>query len=392
MIGLLAILHALIDATSVSRVFSSIRGLSPGTMTFWILMYNLLAFAPQVFLGAAADLFAGRERRQTAKRLSAGPYSSNVYMAAAMSGALLVFAGAVISMPMQAEICLVALGNSLFHVGGGGYTLHNSRGRAAWAGVFVGPGSLGLALGTLFPRNVYFYAAALGGLVVCAALLFAAGMRKKNEAASGQLVTDGAEQDVPSLKWNSAGDLSLKALTPKILVAGVCLLCLAVVFRAFGGSFPAFTWKTGAVMALTATLFVMAGKMSGGFAYDRVGPAKTIIASIVIAGPLIAFFPDQSVPSLIGLFCLNLSMPVTLVLLYRFLPRYPAFAFGLAASSLMPGTMFGDLLKSGSWHLTGMSRNLLFIGCSIIALACVLIAIRWKAITSNRRKEELSDV
>lgn len=367
MIGILAIFHAMIDAASVSTVFSSVKGLPPATMVGWILIYNLLAFAPQVFFGALMDLYAGRKRHLSPELSPADFNASRVYLTAVLIGAALVIIGAAFKMPMAPGICFVAIGNSIFHVGGGGYTLHTGKGKAAWAGVFVGPGSLGLALGTLFPQNMTLYAIALtvlSALVIAVRLL---NERKGKETAAPVMVS--------------------YSFSTRILTAGAFLLCLAVAFRAFGGSFPAFSWKTGTAMALMTAIFVMVGKMSGGFACDKFGAAKTILVSILLAAPLIAFFPDQASASLAGLLFLNISMPITLILLYRYFPRYPAFSFGLAASSLLPGTLAGDLARAGTVQLHIHTRSLFFMICSLLALFCVLIANRWITKAKTKMKE-----
>lgn len=46
-----------------------------------------------------------------------------------------------------------------------------------------------------------------------------------------------------------------------------------------------------------------------------------------------------------GQFLLNLTMPVTLWLLYLAMPDSPGFAFGLAASALWPGTLVGRMMN-----------------------------------------------
>ena len=144
-------------------------------------------------------------------------------------------------------------------------------------------------------------------------------------------------------------------------------------------------------MALLTAIFVMVGKMSGGFACDKFGAAKTILVSILLAAPLIAFFPDQASASLAGLLFLNISMPITLILLYRYFPRYPAFSFGLAASSLLPGTLAGtlagDLARAGTVQLHIHTRSLFFMICSLLALFCVLIANRWITKAKTKMKE-----
>ena len=66
---------------------------------------------------------------------------------------------------------------------------------------------------------------------------------------------------------------------------------------------------------------------------------------MLCAAGLVAFCAAWEIPSLIGQFLLNLTMPVTLWQLYRALPREPGFSFGLAASALWPGAFLGKVLN-----------------------------------------------
>ena len=85
----------------------------------------------------------------------------------------------------------------------------------------------------------------------------------------------------------------------------------------------------------------MAGKTAGGFILDKIKAGWLIVFSVVLAGPLIAFFTHNVTLSIIGQFLINCSMPLTLIMLYRMLPDYPGFSFGLAASFLFPGMIIG---------------------------------------------------
>ena len=69
------------------------------------------------------------------------------------------------------------------------------------------------------------------------------------------------------------------------------------------------------------------------------------------AAVLTAFCAAWAAPALAGQLLLNLTMPVTLWLIYRAMPESPGFAFGLAASALWPGTLAGQLISlTGAWN------------------------------------------
>ena len=69
------------------------------------------------------------------------------------------------------------------------------------------------------------------------------------------------------------------------------------------------------------------------------------VPSLITAALCAAFCSASMSLSLIGQLLLNLSMPLTLGLLYRHMPGRPGTAFGLAAAALWPGTLFGALLR-----------------------------------------------
>ena len=77
------------------------------------------------------------------------------------------------------------------------------------------------------------------------------------------------------------------------------------------------------------------------------------------------------IPSIIGQFALNITMPVTLYLIYRLYPDSPGFAFGLAASALWPGSLLGKAI-----HLTGIWADLITMICFVSGLIAILITER----------------
>ena len=319
-----ALAHLLVDAMCASTVLGPL-GASAGLPTL-ILLYNTLAFSTQCLVGVAAD----RLRRH------------GIFAVAAL---LTVAAGAMLPLPTVLRVCVLGLGNSVFHVAAGARTLERSGGKAGPLGVFVAPGAVGLALGMLFPslRPVF---AALAALTAAALI----------PAARGR----SAEAPAPEAR--------------PVPVSDIVLLTAAVAVRAVGGSVVRFPWQTTASLSLLTVAFVFMGKALGGALCDRLGPVKTALFSVVPAGLLIAFGSGFMAPSLLGQFALNLTMPVTLWLLYRAMPDSPGFAFGVAASALWPGTIAGGLIR-----LTGPIQW-------IFVLACFLFGL-WAIVKTAKRKE-----
>lgn len=313
--------HFLVDALSVTTLFSD--G-SVADMTLAVVLYNTLAFGTQCLVGLGADIW---KRHALLGALGMG----------------LVVLGYFLPSALTLRVCVAGLGNSLFHVAGGAITLEESGGRAWKLGLFVAPGAFGVTLGTLFPRFGTVLAAML---LLCAGALFLLRGRVSAHTEVAEGIRSG-----------------------KLPLAVVLLLALAVAVRAVGGSAVSFPWKNGPAMAFLMTVFVFAGKSAGGFVCDRLGAGKTALLSIPLAAVCIAFLSGYMLPSLLGQFLLNLTMPVTLWLMYTAMPDAPGFAFGLAASALWPGTVAGQLFS-----LTGPALWLCVLLCFAFGLFAILYA------------------
>ena len=99
-------------------------------------------------------------------------------------------------------------------------------------------------------------------------------------------------------------------------------------------------------LGLIAVFCVFAGKSLGGLLSDGVGIRKMTIVTVPFATVCILLAGKSFAAGMAGQFLVNLTMPVTLYLLYRCLPNSPGFAFGLAASALWPGTLIGQNIPS----------------------------------------------
>ena len=342
MLILHAMAHLLVDALCAAALFGPVRetAADPGLL---ILLYNTLAFSTQCLAGLAAD----RMRK---------------HAPAASLAMLTVVLGFSLPVPPLLRVILVGCGNSVFHVAGGAWTLEKSGGRAGALGVFVAPGAIGLTLGTLWPSLGVVFAVLL---TLCAAA------------------------ELPLSRMNGAEDKREDAVVPEPACGAgrtllpVLLLTAAVATRAVGGSVVSFPWKGAAVTGMILTLCVWAGKTAGmEISAAREGPVRSQ-RKPPAAAVLIAFCSEWMIPSLLGQLALNLTMPVTLWLLYRAMPDAPGFAFGLAASALWPGTIAGRLIT-----LTGPAAKVLTVLTFLFGLFAVLYSARvLLPRTSDRQKE-----
>lgn len=327
-----AFAHLLVDAVCAATIFGPLGAQTDLTSLAWL--YNTLAFSTQCLVGLLADRL-GKQR---------------LFAAAAM---LCTAAGFALPLPPVLRVALIGLGNSVFHVAAGAETLRRSGFRAAPLGVFVAPGAIGVTLGTLFPG--------LGPVLVGPLLL---------AARASLLVKDRTEARTGDPRRSPDGAAPIVPARP---TAAALLLTAAVAVRAVGGSAVSFPWQSGTPLILLTTLFVFAGKSAGGFLCDRIGPKRAAWASVPLAAALITFCCAWALPSLLGQLALNLTMPITLWLLYCAMPESPGFAFGLAASALWPGTLAGKYIQ-----LTGSLRWIFLLACFLFGLFAILFSAREK--------------
>lgn len=318
-LGLNAVMHLLVDGVCAATLFRYCG--ADGALAELMLLYNTLAFTTQCLVGLITD-------------------RARAYRWITAASALCAALGFLLPLPPLLRVILIGLGNSVFHVSGGTETLLRAGDRAWQLGVFVAPGAIGLALGKLFPTAGLWLALTL--------LLCAAGSLFLREPERHTLPAHEGKQ---------------RPFT------AIAVLLIAVAVRALGGTAAHFPWNSGVLTPILTAVLVCAGKAAGGFAMDRLGAKRTAALSILPASLLIAFCSQSMLLSLLGQFLLNLTMPVTLLLLYRLLPDAPGLAFGLAASALWPGTLAGQLFP-----LKGAPAILCILLCFLAGLAAIAYA------------------
>ncbi|MBQ4375419.1 MAG: hypothetical protein II783_06545 [Erysipelotrichales bacterium] len=300
-VGLLSGMHFLVDflcAFAMYGVF--LKGQDAGKA---VLFYNFTAFALQMPLGVLLDAYHKRR----------GGNGSLAFVAA---GFLLTLAGSFFS------VFIMGIGNALFHVGGGVWTIfeddENEAGGKA-LGVFVAPGAVGLFLGAHLAgtddKTLVYVTAVLAAAVFIDLLV----LRHREDAE-------------PCKHENNSSGFAPEEGWPLVLAVSF----MVVILRSAAGMSMTFSWKNGFYAGLAAVLCIAAGKAAGGFAFSKGHRALIGVLSLGLAALCFAF-PDSMVPGLCGLFFFNMTMPVTLYMLKEKMPDAPGLAFGILTFGLFLG-------------------------------------------------------
>ena len=316
--------HLLVDAVCAAVIVGSSTPELPAVF----ILYNTFAFSTQCVVGLITD------RLGHCKTL-------------APVACLWVALCGVIPLPPTVGAVLIGMGNSLFHVSAGSEVLEHSEGKAAPLGLFVAPGALGVFAGKEFPE--------LRPVLCVLLILSGIWLLVENRIDWGQTVSSYNYKEGQS-----------KELLPTAL-----LLLLAVMTRAIGGAVAGGAGQTAFWKSLVIVICVFAGKSLGGLASDRFGIRRVTVISIPLAAFLILIAGRYFAGAAAGQFLLNLSMPITLFLIYRCLPSAPGFAFGLAASVLWPGTLIGKYIS-----VSGEIKVVFILLCFGMALFSILFAER----------------
>lgn len=326
--------HLVVDAvsvTSVLRAAPAANAVAASALLF-VLAYDVLAFAGQVPLGWLVDRLAMRR-------------------GAALLGVVLAAAGLLVGdRAGYAVVLLAGAGNALFHLGAGAMVLAGGREKAAPAGVFVGPGALGLGIGLLLGRRfvtvpVWPWLFALAAAVV---VVLAVSVRESP-----------ADEPEPMPK-----------LHPTTLLALATLLCLSVAVRSLVGTVGCDACDRTLFLAIAVPCSGCLGKMVGGFLADRFGWIDLSMVALLAAAPLLAFSGGDLWLALPGLLLFQMTMPVTLVAMLRLMPSRPALAFGLPCLALIAGALPAYL--PDVWR----PRGLAVLGLVLGSAAVLFLALR----------------
>ncbi len=307
-------IHAAIDWTCAMVVLSLgfVHGLDH-TYNFWlVVLYNALAFAGQAPLGLAVDLLRAPR-------------------AALLAGITLTGSAALLlRVDPLAAVIVVGIGNALFHLGAGAFTLHTRPGRASDPGIFVAPGALGLGLGLWMGRAAKV---AVWPLVEIAVAVMAISL-----VAAWFMRNPPMPYDLPADDVEDRPMLSRARVTVLAGALIITLLLGSITVRALVGMAGCHTCPKALLVLMGLPLVACAGKMLGGIISDRIGWIETSVGALLISAPLIAFGGDPLV-IIVGLLFFQMTMPVTLVAVVKVMPRLPAFGFGLCCLALISGSI-----------------------------------------------------
>lgn len=320
--------HFCVDFGCIFLLYRCVApALSAGDGAAAFLLYSTIAFGLQLPIGALCD---------RAPRLPVG-----------VAGCALVAVALGLMQAPYAALCACALGNALFHVGGGLDSLLHAKGRMARSGVFVSSGAIGVALGAWCGRGNISPMLPLALLLLCAGMILLCRVPQ-----AGEPPRFGTDRQAPlrSPAW------------------ALLLLFIAILIRAYGGTLIPGAWK--ATYWLLPGVAACLGKAAGGLLADRIGARWAGAGALLLSIPLLAFFYKSPPLCALGILLFNMNMPVTLCAISDRLPGRAGLSFGLTTLALLCGSA-----PAFFFRLQAPSAIVLLPLLCLLSAGCILITI-----------------
>lgn len=290
-IFLLSIGHLVIDLSGIYLINVQYNDYDFSLIVLFFLVYNLIAFGLQPFVGYYADV-------------------KNKYFLFVILGLLLPVFGLLLIDFGLVAIIIVTIGNALYHVGGGVISVNMYPNKAAPAGIFVAPGAIGVFLGLyLAGKSMSFIPIIITVSFILSILTFLVFKDK---------VIENKHKEISS---------------NFVMIVGLILLVVSI--RGFIGSILLFTWADTLTYQVLLVSSIFLGKFFGGIIGDRFGFKETGIFGLIASVPLLLIGYSIPILGLLGALFFNFTMAITLFLIIDNLGRYKGFAFGLTTLTLV---------------------------------------------------------
>lgn len=260
-------------------------------------LYAIIGFGGQVPVGFWLD----RTRR--------------LQLAAHCSLFFLPLAAALYFVSPAAAIIAAGIASAFVHVTGGVVCLQAAEGKTGTLGLFTAPGVLGLTAGGLLGAT----GAWIPLLTIGAVIFIAWGILRK---------------PLPPMLQTAGREPVLDRHDHVMLVILVFMCFRSFLFDVV--NYIAEHYENGILyMGISA----FAGKIIGGFLADRIGIRRFLYGSLLMALLLFQFGKQDLLALCGGIACLQSSVPLTLLLMSRSIPQYPATAtsFSLGLSIVLAG-------------------------------------------------------
>ena len=310
----------------------------PVFITMVALIYNCVAFVPQLFWGALRDLI-----EKFKPGLFAVPFL--------LSGFLLFFIAGAKGSLFWTSLVLLSIGNALIHVSGAELTIRTANGKLTPVAVFVSGGSFGVILGqVLASTDISYWWIALVCVLMLPLVIIGETLYKGNPKEN---------DDCTGFNF---------VINERKIFLVILAAFFIVTIRTYIGFEIPLGWKTTLYQSVLLYVFMGFGKALGGVLSDLIGIRKTAFISIIGALPFLILGNKIMIVSLIGIMFFSMTAAVTLGMVISVMKIAPGAAFGVTTVAIFFGTLAAFIIHSNS-----LIFNILMI--VITSAICFLLSL-----------------
>ena len=277
---------------------------------------------------------------------------------AIVSICLLLFSTAFYFIDPYVAIILTGFAGAGIHVTGGAICLQVNEDRSGPLGLFTAPGVLGLTLGGLLgSMSSSYLLIALMAIIIVAIIIF--------------------KQGVPAYQAQNKKGSQLD--THDWIMLGILLI---MCFRSFIFDIVnnvSLHFEHG-ILILGISAFL--GKIIGGFLADKIGWKKFVYITLPIAFLLLNFGKENIYALGFGIACLQSSVPLTLLLMSRSLPSFPATATALSLGTSVALAGLPLYMSNRHFNFNRESSNIIWL---IVFTSMIVL---WLGITVFRNSKQ----
>lgn len=250
-------------------------------------------------------------------------------------------------------IIVAGLSSAWLHVTGGTVCLQQRQDKAGPLALFTAPGVLGLTLGGAL--GSMGYGVLLGALVVAALVSWAV-----------------LKSPLPTYQKPAQPQSQLDA-HDWLMLGILVVMC----FRSFLFDIinqVAHLHPSGIIII---GISAFAGKILGGYAADAIGWKRYVYISLPLALLLFQFGKENIVALSFGVACLQSSVPITLLLMARSLPLYPATATALSLGTSVALAGLPLYMAPSGTMVHWFANNWASLGFFVLLLASAYVMLQF---------------
>ena len=254
-------------------------------------------------------------------------------------------------------IIVTGFASAGIHVTGGAICLQVNEDKSGPLGIFTAPGVVGLALGSMLGLLSSSYLLfAISAIIVVAIFIF------KQPTPVYQVQHKNNTSQLDSHDW--------------IMLSILLVMCFrSFIFDIMNAS--SILFENG-ILIFGISAFL--GKIIGGFLADRIGWKKFIYITLPLAFVLFNFGRENIYAIAFGIACLQSSVPLTLLLMSRSLPLFPATATALSLGTSVALAGLPLYMK----HEPFINKNFYFDVFGVLFFAAMIILWVLLAFKSKR--------